>query len=854
MIKNTENTYHNYPDLSKCRGNGSLSIASSRRTSGALCVLVLALLPSQRGEAQDSSFALANLSLITPFGVTDGGYESATTSFTDVVFTDDGNWFAYGKSTFSNQTASWVSSSSTVRNDRLGQWQDAIYTGTGPRQSTTIGGTSGDKIIYGESYQYNGTTISGRYAWTYNVATGASARIGLTGGIYDLSGGYQYSEILAASSQYIGGFSRRNTGTTNYTRDAWLYDTASDTTSKVGLTGTGQSLYGNTEFEKTGNSTQYHTISNITESGYVSGQSRRYWGTEDSALNQAAWVYKAQSDTTLRLGFYDDISTWSEEELKAGSEYTQANNLPVLAGSQLSAVTVVTEQGYALGYSQRYTADGSFNSFNRTSWITNIADATTETDLTYTKLGLTGDSYIGANDIRYSEVSVTTPAQNTFTQTGYLFGITHRYNEIGTQIGQAAWIANESTGFEAIHVPGFTEDTALSKFNANNGAQSSAVLSINSAGYISGSSSIYNGSNASGSALWITTTSNPSDDVQRIGLYEETEFSTSNQIQSSSVSITLTESGRIAGTSNRYKTGTASPNGTAAWVASIKGDGTVQTHRIGLEKDSDGNDVAEFTNDNKYQNSTIFTSGNASLLLEQKGRVLGTTVRYKGTAATTVQGYGAWIADADGNTRRLGLTGEAFTMQAGDNAGKQLTTIVGTDGDNYVWGFSQRYTATAKVDVATNRTAWIYSLVSEQQFDFQLSESTDGISFSFINGITESGFAYGYYTLYDGSENKGDRAFLWKEGHDDIYDINSIIGTELAAAGANYLSSIQAVNEDGGILTLIGQAVLTNGTSALFSAQFVVAPIPEPAAWALLVAALCLTSVIFKKIHRNISK
>ncbi|EIQ01716.1 hypothetical protein OpiT1DRAFT_00289 [Opitutaceae bacterium TAV1] len=829
------------------------------RHAAHICILALVLtLALHRAAAQTlspppASFALQNLNLITPFGVTTGGYETATTSFQNIIFTDDGNWIAYGKTqgATANIIASWATSSYTGMTTRLGQWEDPVYTGTGSRQNTTINGTTNAGILYGTSSQYSGTTNVGSFLWTYDAKTGQSNRIGFVDAAHETAPGVYRSSVDVVNSRYIGGNSYRSGAAAN-NQDAWLYDTHTGTTTTIGLTGNGVTLYGSKEYELS-NGTSEHRIFGLTETGYVIGTSERYWGNQGSRKNTAAWSYNANTDVTLRLGFYDDISSWSDEAIAAGSEYTQSQTEgqnATFGGTQKSTPSAVTDQGWVLGYSTRYfgTAENG-----QTAWATNIATATTEADLTYAILGLTGAAYVGATDKKYSEVAVTSYAQNTFTKTGYLFGLTHRYNETGTQIGQAAWIAHASTGFEAIRV-GFTENTDLSTFTRQDGTQSSSISSINSNGYILGSSKTYYAlGGTGGDAFWISTTTNPTAAPQRIGLYQETEFSNSNKIQSSSISINLTESGRVAGTSTRYVSGKTTSNGSAAWVASITGDGTVQTHRIGLEKDADGNDVAEFTDSNNKQEAKVISSGNASLLLEQKGRVLGTNARYK-TGTTTALGTAGWIADTDGNTRRLGLTGDAFTMQAGANAGKQVTTIQDTDGNNYVWGYSQRYTSTATSEVTTNQTAWIYSMDSDMQFDFQLSDSNGdgtGLSFSTISGITESGLVYGYYTLYEGAESQGDRAFLWKEGH-GVYDLNSIVGTELAAAEGAYLSSIAAINEEGDTLTLIGQAVLASGASAIFSARLAAtAPVPESATYALLVSTLCIATTLFLRKRRR---
>lgn len=831
-------------------------MAMLRDTTTALCALAFGLFSPCRVTAQvpPLSLNLVDLNLISPFGVTDGPiFANGKTSITDVIFTNDGNWIAYGKTqgTTANIISSWTTNSYVNSTLRLGQWEDSIYTSTNspyPYQYSSIEGITNTGILYGISRQYNGTANSGNYLWAYDTKTGQyHDRLGLLDAAHELSGGFHKSVLEFGNSRYLAGSANRS-GATSYNQDSWLYDTVSGTTVQIGLTSSITTLYGSKEYELS-NGTSEHRVRSLTETGYVTGTSERYWGNQASRKNTAAWSYNANTGVTLRLGFYDDISSWSDEAIAAGSEYTQGETTSALGGTQNSTPSAVTEQGWVLGYSNRYFGAAENG---QTAWVTNITNATTEADLTYAILGLTGTEYVGANDKKHSEISVTTPAQNTFTKTGYLFGLTHRYNENGTQIGEAAWIAHESTGFEAIHIPGFTEDTDLSKFTANDGSQRSAVLSINSAGYISGSSSIYNGNTPQGTALWITTTSNPSGDPQRIGFYEEAEFSNSNKIQVSSASITLTESGRVAGTSTRYQPGKTATNGSAAWVASISGDGTVQTRRIGLEKDANGNDVVEFTDSNNKQEAKVFTSGNTSLLLEQKGLVLGTSTRYKAGTITAL-GTASWIADTDGNTRRLGLTGDTFTMQAGTSAGKQVTTIQDTNGNNYVWGYSQRYTLDATSDVATNQTAWIYSIDSGMQFDFQLSDSNGdgtGLSYSTISGITESGLVYGYYTLYEGTESQGDRAFLWKEGH-GIYDINSIVGTELAAAEGVYLSSIAAINEEDGALTLIGQAVLIDGTAALFSAQLGSAAVPEPAGYALLASTLCIATTLFLRKRRR---
>lgn len=292
--------------------------------------------------------------------------------------------------------------------------------------------------------------------------------------------------------------------------------------------------------------------------------------------------------------------------------------------------------------------------------------------------------------------------------------------------------------------------------------------------------------------------------------------------------ITLTEAGYWAGHSNRYNNETGAGAGQGAWVADAA---TGETHRIGLWGEG-------YTSSTQYQSSVIKndSGSGAAVALLNKGKVLGTSTRYSGTDNL---GNAAWIADAaTGVTRRLGLWDEGgvgtFTSASTGAQNSDVTLpLITTNSDyDYVWGYSQRYDETG-AGADTNRTAWVYNFETDTQTAFDISVSTDGLSYSIVNGVTDGGVAFGSYKLYAGDIFVGDRAFFWGEAF-GVHDLDGLVADQLITGGWETLTTITSATENGDLLTFIGQGVLAGGGTSQFSVTLDLASIaiPEPATWA----------------------
>lgn len=167
---------------------------------------------------------------------------------------------------------------------------------------------------------------------------------------------------------------------------------------------------------------------------------------------------------------------------------------------------------------------------------------------------------------------------------------------------------------------------------------------------------------------------------------------------------------------------------------------------------------------------------------------------------------------------RLGLfSGAEFTRSA-DNF--QYSEVSSLTESGHASGYSNRYNGDATQD---GQTAWIYQQVPGLQTDFVLStRPSDGYAYSHIAGMTVEGLAYGYYTLFNGEADLGNRAFVWSADTGALTLDEEISGGVAQYGWQNFLQAAYA-NGDGYV---VGLGSLANGGQGVFLAQ-----IPEPSAF-----------------------
>ena len=154
------------------------------------------------------------------------------------------------------------------------------YTGGNGYQSSEVWRLNGAGQIIGNTYRVSGVNSdNGRDTWVSNGTS--TVQIGLTGGIYTGSAGYQYSGAgLQNEAGQVVGSSVRVTGLNTYNgRDAWVWN--GTTTTQIGLTG---GVFTDP------NGRQFSESLFLNAAGQVAGRSERHGGVSIHA-GYASWVW-----------------------------------------------------------------------------------------------------------------------------------------------------------------------------------------------------------------------------------------------------------------------------------------------------------------------------------------------------------------------------------------------------------------------------------------------------------------------------------------------------------------------------------------------------------------------------------
>ena len=735
--------------------------------------------------------------------------------------------FLYGTSTRYNGAISslgqavWVADAATGVTSRAGLFSGGEFTNsTSNAQQSSLSILTESGNVLGSSLRYNGTNDGGQAVWVANVATGITTRVGLFSGpeFTNTSINYQLTtSTVLKESGLASGISMRYNGSNSIGQAAWVADAATGVTSRVGL-------FSGAEFTSGTTFAQFSSIASLTESGLLRGTSTRY-GANGSTAGQAAWVADAATGVTTRVGIFtgaDYISSANAQSSTAsgltesgyaiGSSsrysggtttgqaawvadvatgastrvglFSGAEFVSTSGNAQTSLPLSVTESGYVRGVSNRYNGSAAAG---QAAWVADVATGVT------TRVGFfSGAEYTRSDNVQTSSIV-------GLTESGYAIGSSNRYN-LGTGVGQAAWVVDVATGVTTR--TGLFSGAEFTRSSDN--FQLSTISSITESGYMRGSSNRYSGvSTAAGQAAWLADAA--TGEITRVGLFSGEEFTASSSNSQSSTVTKLTESGYAHGLSSRYSGNTGV--GQAVWVADVA---TGETTRVGLFSG------AEFT-----QSTGVQFGVNLSAGITESGYLGGYSNRYNGPTAT---GTAAWVADiSTGETTRVGISDAVHTNNT--NSQNSTITVVLESGDAY--GFSLRYNGNSGQD---GQTAWIFQTLTGLQTILELSvRPSDGYAFSSVNGMVE-GFAYGYYILFDGEANLGNRAFVWTaEG--GVRTLDEEISGGIAQYGWASFSDAKFANAGGNVA---GTGVPTNGGQGVFLVN-----IPEPSSSLLLAAAAC---------------
>jgi hypothetical protein len=403
--------------------------------------------------------------------------------------------------------------------------------------------------------------------------------------------------------------------------------------------------------------------------------------------------YARAEYTLFRLGLYDSAFTAS-------------------TGRQFS-VLARTSGTFAFGYSLKFTGTSTIG---RGAWVANATTGTT--------------TRIGFFDAGYTQVG---GSQNGFQfsfatlfQGGFAAGYSTKFSG-ANNIGQAAWVANASTGLTVrvgLVDSGFTDSV---------GGQSSTVLALDS-GYAAGVSNQYSGFTDRGQAAWVANATTGA--TIRVGL-TDANYTQTGGYQASNVDFL--QGGWAAGYSAKYSAG--GYLGQAAWVANASCGDSI---RVGLFD-------APYTQSSGtigYQNSGI-TGLSGSY-------VVGYSMKYSGA---TYLGQAAFVAvNSTGTTTRVGYTDSLYTQSGGTTPGYQYSAITHLQG-SWLAGYSTKYLTTVELGQA----AWVApastGTLTRVGFFDSIHTQTSGAQYSSVQFL-QNGFAAGYSLRYSSSTDLGRTAWI----------------------------------------------------------------------------------------------
>lgn len=287
----------------------------------------------------------------------------------------------------SNGSDTWIWNGSTTTQIGL---TGGIYTGSGGYQSTNYFHIKNSGMAAGYSHRISGLeTTTGFNAWVWDGST--SSVIGFTSAAHTGTGGYQrsYPQYMNDSGQIAGTSSRFNNLGQDNGNDAWVWNGTS--TIQIGLVG---GVY----TRSTGRQISYPERQN--EAGYIAGFSVRTpdWSTDNG---RNVWVWNGTTTTQIGL---------------TGSAHTGS------AGYQRSELRYLTESNLVTGSSERITGVNRINGYDAWMW-----DGTTTT-----QMGLTGGVYTGSGGWQHSSIS-------RGNESGVFIGSSMRYTGLYTPIGQDVW-------------------------------------------------------------------------------------------------------------------------------------------------------------------------------------------------------------------------------------------------------------------------------------------------------------------------------------------------------------------------------------------------------------------------------
>jgi hypothetical protein len=620
-------------------------------------------------------------------------------------------------------------------------------------------------------------------------------QLGLIDGEHTRPDGYQFSaaQFLTDTGDVVGR-SKRFTGIgTEFGESAWVY--SAGVTNRAGIV--------NAETTSQ-NGERFSLATEFNQSGQVVGYSNRYSGLNSNGV--AAWFYS--SGTSRRLGYFDSLHT------------------ALSTGFQRSEAQFLNASGQVAGYSDRYAG----SSQGSTAWMYLTGNTT--------RLGFFDPVHTRASDgIQVSSIA----SQNN---AGQVIGLSQRYFPTGSNAnGSSAWIYSGGSMIRLGYID--------SLHTGSVGAQVSIASFLNQNGVVAGASIRYPSGVERGQSLWLWS----QGITTRVGFFDADHTHPTTGQQAGELRL-LNDAGQAVGVSSRYNS-SGSLSGNDAWIYS----NGVNT-RIGLYD-------AEHT-------SPFNTQGSDPRLLNQGGDVVG----YANQFASGGIGQSAWIYTA-GTTARIGLidaehtspnglrnswvrllneTGQAagYSWRDGDviPAGqsswvyaKGVTHNVGLIDGLHVAPSGYRYSDVQFLNDAgqaagfshqyagaeTGQSGWFFDSDTLTTYPLIFSTRSDGIAFTDVEYLSNSGIVLGQYRLFDPSDSYMSRVFAWTmtEG---LRDLGELVDGGLSSRGWSDLLHATDINSLDQIIGFGQRNGVPSGMAYLLT------PVPEPIGSALVGSLALLLS------------
>lgn len=492
-------------------------------------------------------------------------------------------------------------------------------------------------------------------------------------------------------------------------------------------------------------------------------------------------------------------------------------------GRKDSGIVALNDCGMAAGYSARQEG--------LSAWIATLCGGTRA-------VGFYGAEYKFPNGHHHSEVL-------ELNKQGKVIGYSERNDG-----GRTAWLILDP---RKPVVLGLTDAQHVSP----TGQRWSSPADLSDSGYVAGQTRQYVGA-ARGQTAWMRP---PSGTARPVGLYGGIYTATNGSHHNHAQFVSKT--GYVAGVADTFHGDVRAA--TVAWIARPSGQAVRvglydAVHvsldgRSGLSVFGDSYSEAPEINDNGYAVGYSERRGTGSgqtawvgspdgqtrivglydeehslsgghvyswgYWLTNSGYFLGQSNRW-GQGNGSFLGSSAWFADVHGNTTRIGLFGRS-NYGPSDSFSEFASGITES---GYIWGFSTVYTYGGGTLLGV--TPWIYHIPTRTLTHLAISPRPSvGIALGQVNHVLKNGVAFGTYRKFgDGDADLGDRAFVWVPGK-GAFDIGERLDVPMSDEGWEMLDDAVATAWSGRLIA--GTGILAEATNPGSQGVWLVSRGPMPA-------------------------